>query len=94
MKQLKDMRASQVWIGLNDRKVEGTYEWTDKSSVTYKNWAPLEPGNGFLGKLTDCAVISGDTQNGTWSMSMCFFRRGYVCKRKNGKKRALMDIIC
>lgn len=84
LRQLKDMRISQVWIGLNDRQVEGRYEWSDKSSYTYRNWAPLQPSSGVVGKISDCTVIDGNTQNGTWSMSPCFFRRGYVCKQKIG----------
>lgn len=86
LRQLKDMRVSQVWIGLNDRKVEGRYEWSDKSTSTYKNWTPLEPSGGVAGRISDCTVIDGNTQNGTWSMSPCFFTRGYICKRKIGKE--------
>ena len=86
LRQLKDMRVSQVWIGLNDRNVEGTYEWSDKSTYTYKNWAPLEPSVGVAGQISDCTLIDGNTQNGTWSTSPCFLRRGYICKRKIGKE--------
>ncbi|PFX30431.1 Macrophage mannose receptor 1 [Stylophora pistillata] len=84
LKSLKDMRISKIWIGLNDRKVEGKYVWTDKSPRTYTNWAPMQPANGFLGSLFDCASMDADSQNGTWSMSMCHHKLGYVCKRKNG----------
>ncbi|CAH3127383.1 unnamed protein product [Pocillopora meandrina] len=83
-KYLKDMRIPQIWIGLNDRKQEGTYVWTDKSSLTYKNWAPKQPSNGFFGTYADCARMDADNQNGTWSMAMCRNKFGYVCKRKNG----------
>lgn len=93
LRQLKDMRISQVWIGLNDRKVEGRYEWSDKSTYTYKNWAPLEPSTGVAGKISDCAVIDGSTQNGTWSTSLCGIRRGYICKRKIGKEVSLLTSI-
>lgn len=86
LRQLRDMRVSLVWIGLNDRTTEGRYEWSDKSTHTYKNWAPLEPSGGVAGQISDCAVINGNTQNGTWSMSPCFLKRGYICKRKIGKE--------
>lgn len=85
LRQLQDMRISQVWIGLNDRKVEGRYEWSDKSTFTYKNWAQLQPPTGVVGRLSDCGIIDGNNQNGTWSASPCSFRRGYICKRKIGK---------
>ena len=87
LRQLKDMSVSgQVWIGLNDRKVEGRYEWSDKSPVTYKNWEAREPSTGVVAGMSDCTIIDSNTQNGTWSTSVCFFRRGYICKRKIGKK--------
>lgn len=87
LRQLRDMRVTQlVWTGLNDRKVEGRYEWSDKSTYTYKNWAPLEPSNGVVGLISDCTVIDSNNQNGTWSMLSCFSNRGYICKRKIGKE--------
>ena len=91
LKYLKDMRIPQIWIGLNDRKQEGTYVWTDKSSLTYKNWAPKQPSNGFFGTYADCARMDADNQNGTWSMAMCRNKFGYVCKRKNGEKITFID---
>ena len=33
------------WIGMNDRLVEGQFEWVSGESVTYTNWAPGEPNN-------------------------------------------------
>lgn len=87
LRELRDLRVSKpVWLGLNDRKAEGRYEWSDKSPVTYKNWAPREPRSGFIVGFSDCSVIDTNTQNGTWSSSYCFFRHGYICKRKIGKK--------
>ncbi|MBD3881200.1 DUF4347 domain-containing protein [Phormidium tenue FACHB-886] len=34
------------WIGINDRRAEGQFEWTSGEAVTYTNWAPGEPNNG------------------------------------------------
>ena len=88
LQQLRDMRVSrQVWLGLNDRKVEGRYEWSDKSVVKYKNWGANQPPMGGLSALIfDCTVIDPDTVNGTWSISSCSNFRGYICKRRLGKK--------
>lgn len=80
------MRVFQVWIGLNDRKVEGRYEWSDKFIFIYKNWIFLELFGGVVGRIFDCTVIDGNIQNGIWSMFFCFFIRGYICKRKIGKE--------
>lgn len=93
LRELKDMRISQVWLGLNDRKVEGRYEWSDKSPVTYKNWEAKEPATGVVARLSDCTIVDGNTQNGTWSTSPCFFRRGYICKRKIGKRRNFVIMV-
>lgn len=35
-----------LWIGLNDRTSEGTYEWASGEPVTYTNWAPGRPSGG------------------------------------------------
>ncbi|MEB3293161.1 MAG: DUF4347 domain-containing protein, partial [Synechococcales bacterium] len=42
--------TSSLWIGLNDRQVEGQFEWVNGEAVTYTNWAPGEPNNVGLGE--------------------------------------------
>ena len=32
-----------LWIGLNDRQVEGSFRWANGAPVTYTNWSPGEP---------------------------------------------------
>jgi glucose/arabinose dehydrogenase len=34
------------WIGINDRRVEGQFEWVNGETTSYRNWAPGEPNNG------------------------------------------------
>ncbi|XP_072175215.1 echinoidin-like [Diadema setosum] len=34
-----------VWIGLNDLKSEGSYEWSDGSEVNYTSWDATQPNN-------------------------------------------------
>ena len=38
-------QVSRAWIGMNDLTTEMYYEWTDKSMVTFTNWAYYEPNN-------------------------------------------------
>lgn len=46
----------QYWIGLNDRDVEGTFEWISGAPVNYTNWLPNEPNND--GGLEDVVVMN------------------------------------
>ena len=39
--------SANVWIGLNDLDVENTFKWTDGTNISFKNWAPDQPDNGF-----------------------------------------------
>ena len=84
-KRLKDMKVTNdIWIGLNDRKSEGLYTWTDRSVVSYKNWAYMEPSNGFLAAYKNCVTLNANS--GTWETSYCSWHKGYVCKQKNGEE--------
>ena len=36
---------TRYWIGLNDKKTEMLYEWSDGTPVTYTNWYAHEPND-------------------------------------------------
>lgn len=74
-------KAARCWIGLNDRAAEGTFQWTDGTSldeVAYKHWADGEPSNTVYspgewgGELDeDCCYIHGykykdENKQGMW----------------------------
>ena len=41
--------ANEIWIGLTDRDVEGTFQWVSCETSTYRNWDPGEPNNAVSG---------------------------------------------
>ena len=47
-------KGKSFWIGLNDKRTENHFIWTDGSSSSYKNWASSEPNN--MGN-EDCVYI-------------------------------------
>uniref|UniRef100_A0A3Q3IFH6 C-type lectin domain-containing protein n=1 Tax=Monopterus albus TaxID=43700 RepID=A0A3Q3IFH6_MONAL len=67
------------WIGLNDRVVEGVWEWTDGSpfieTLSYPdNWGS-DPGE-------DCGQVVGYS-SGHWNDETCSAKRKYICKHSH-----------
>ena len=61
------------WFGLNDIEKEGTYVWSDGSSLTYINWRSGEPS----GNRYDNCMISGGPM--TWVDAHCGAPAYFVC---------------
>ena len=40
-----DGEDRRLWIGFNDQDVEGDWQWSDSSKVTFTNWNSGEPNN-------------------------------------------------
>lgn len=52
--------TNDVWIGLTDTVVEGSYRWVDASvPFAYSMWNANEPSNGQGVYEEDCTVIAG-----------------------------------
>ncbi|NXW69030.1 MRC1 protein, partial [Hirundo rustica] len=71
--------TDKLWIGLNDRKVQMYFEWSDGTPVTYTKWDLGEPST-TNNRPEDCVLIKG--QNGYWADHVCEKKAGYICKRK------------
>lgn len=50
--------VEELWIGLNDLKLQMNFEWSDGSLVSFTHWHPFEPNN-FRDSLEDCVTIWG-----------------------------------
>lgn len=53
-----DPEVEELWIGLNDLKLQMNFEWSDGSLVSFTHWHPFEPNN-FRDSLEDCVTIWG-----------------------------------
>lgn len=40
-------QSRNLWIGLNDRQVEGNFQWLTSDPLSYTNWEPGQPDDGF-----------------------------------------------
>ena len=65
-----------VFIGLNDVQIEGTFAWSDGSLVNFENWEENQPDNDF--DMEDCVIIV--SADGKWNDTPCEMWYGYVCK--------------
>ena len=69
----------QVWIGANDQRQEGTWEWTDSSTFKFTDWAPGQPGKE---RSENCAEFynTNEYQRG-WNDLDCEASLNFVCTR-------------
>ncbi|XP_052760684.1 macrophage mannose receptor 1-like [Mya arenaria] len=72
--------GDNVWIGLNDKTTEETFEWSSGDAVTYTNWVAdrLNPDFHYN---EDCVAMSFKDQ-GKWEDVFCTLAHSYayVCE--------------
>uniref|UniRef100_A0A8D2J1X2 Mannose receptor, C type 1b n=1 Tax=Varanus komodoensis TaxID=61221 RepID=A0A8D2J1X2_VARKO len=77
--QLSYRPTDVLWIGLNDRKTQMYFEWSDGAPVRFTKWQRGEPTH-ISDVQEDCVTMSGE--NGYWSDYFCEEELGYICKRE------------
>ena len=66
-----------LWIGANDRRKEGTFEWTDGKAFAFSNWISGEPNNSGN---EDCAHFHKKYLKRQWNDRPCSSNLGFICK--------------
>ncbi|XP_070552385.1 low affinity immunoglobulin epsilon Fc receptor-like [Ptychodera flava] len=69
-------RYGNLWIGLNDRRCEGRFRWTDRSRYNFSRWYCHEPNNY---RNEDCVEMY---RNGRWNDLRCRRRRRFMCQKR------------
>lgn len=50
--------TDELWIGLNDKKTEGLFDWSDQSTVSFTSWELGKPA--ATPGQEDCVLIRGE----------------------------------
>uniref|UniRef100_H3APD1 Macrophage mannose receptor 1 n=1 Tax=Latimeria chalumnae TaxID=7897 RepID=H3APD1_LATCH len=77
--QLGYLPTDELWIGLNDLKVQMLFEWSDGTPVTFTRWQRGEPSH-LNNRQEDCVVMKGE--RAYWADHICEKKHSYICKRK------------
>ncbi|KAF3698792.1 Macrophage mannose receptor 1 [Channa argus] len=75
--QLGYESTDELWIGLNDKKTEGLFEWSDHSTVSFTSWEYGKPA--VSSDIQDCVVVTGE--NGNWADRICEDKHGFICMK-------------
>uniref|UniRef100_A0A3Q3K3C2 Mannose receptor, C type 1b n=1 Tax=Monopterus albus TaxID=43700 RepID=A0A3Q3K3C2_MONAL len=75
--QLGYASRDELWIGLNDRKTERLFDWSDHSTVSFTSWEFGKPAVST--DIRDCVLIRGE--KGNWVDRVCEEKHGFICMK-------------
>ena len=70
------LNGAKGWIGLNDRVIEGTFDWADNQTSNFSYWAKNQPNN-FNNE--DCVHTLGVRHSFMWNDVSCGTCHNYTC---------------
>ena len=73
------LKSKSYWIGLNDRKKENAFAWTDGTKVDYTKWGKSQPDNF---KNEDCVELDKKAMGYVFNDNKCTKLLPFVCKIK------------
>ncbi|XP_078029223.1 macrophage mannose receptor 1-like [Epinephelus lanceolatus] len=80
--QLGYASTDELWIGLNDRKTERLFDWSDHSTVSFTSWESGKPA--IFTDNEDCVLIRGE--NGNWADRACNEKHGFICMKTSASE--------
>ncbi|XP_037642854.1 macrophage mannose receptor 1-like [Sebastes umbrosus] len=80
--QLGFASTDELWIGLNDRKTERLFDWSDHSTVSFTSWESGKPA--VFTDREDCVLIRGE--NGNWADRVCDEKHGFICMKLSDRE--------
>ncbi|XP_070684434.1 C-type lectin domain family 4 member M-like [Pempheris klunzingeri] len=70
----------QLWIGLTDREMEGTWKWVDGTFLNTSYWHAGEP-NSHRSKDEDCGQIKMYEAENSWNDAPCNILNFWICEK-------------
>ncbi|XP_047445681.1 macrophage mannose receptor 1-like isoform X2 [Mugil cephalus] len=80
--------TDELWIGLNDRNMEGLFDWSDHSTVSFTSWEYGKPTVSTENE--DCVLIRG--QNGNWADRACDEKHGFICMKQSSTDSTVDEV--
>ncbi|XP_054882840.1 macrophage mannose receptor 1-like [Poeciliopsis prolifica] len=74
--------TDELWIGLNDIKTEGLFDWSDHTTVTFTSWEVGKPQTAT--NQNDCVLVRGENEN--WADRDCKETHGFICMKTSASE--------